>query len=91
MTQTVIPIVAAEAVESVQATRQRKRQAPKGRRVDVTALAQVRELLGSTSRQRDLLIEHLHKIQDHFGHLSAAQLAALRLRLRPAAQPTRRR
>ena len=29
------------------------------------------------SRQRDLLIEHLHKIQDSFGHLSSAHLAAL--------------
>ena len=84
MTQTVIPIVAAEAVEAVEANRQRKRQAPKGRRVDVTALAQVRELLGSESRQRDLLIEHLHKIQDHFGHLSAAHLAALAQEMRLA-------
>ena len=87
MTQTVIPIVAAEAAEAVEAaeaTRQRKRQAPKGRRVDVTALAQVRELLGSASRQRDLLIEHLHKIQDHFGHLSAAHLAALAQEMRLA-------
>ena len=71
MTQLVIPIVAAEA------TRQRKREAPKGRQVDATALAQVRELLGSESRQRDLLIEHLHKVQDRFGQLSAAHLAAL--------------
>ena len=58
-------------------TRQRKRQAPKGRRVDPTALAQVQSLLGGASRQADLLIEHLHKIQDRFGHLSAAHLAAL--------------
>jgi formate dehydrogenase len=34
-------------------------------------------LLGSRSRQRDLLIEHLHLIQDRYGHLSAAHLAAL--------------
>ena len=84
MTQTVIPIVAAEAVEAVQATRQRKRQAPKGRQTDPVALAQVRELLGAQSRQRDLLIEHLHKIQDHFGHLSAAHLAALAQEMRLA-------
>ena len=81
MTQTVIPIVAAEAAE---ANRQRKRQAPKGRQTDPVALAQVRELLGSASRQRDLLIEHLHKIQDHFGHLSAAHLAALAQEMRLA-------
>ncbi len=34
-------------------------------------------LLGTRSRQRDLLIEHLHLIQDRYGHLSAAHLAAL--------------
>ncbi len=57
--------------------RQRKRQAPKGRRVDPQALLQVQALLGSESRQPDLLIEHLHKLQDAYGHLSAAHLAAL--------------
>ena len=50
---------------------------PKGRQVDPEALEQVRALLGGTSRRRDLLIEHLHRIQDHFGHLSARHLAAL--------------
>ena len=59
------------------AERQRKREAPKGRRVDPTALRDVQGLLGDGSRRADLLIEHLHKIQDHFGHLSAAHLAAL--------------
>ncbi len=59
------------------AERQRKREAPKGRRVDPTALKDVQGLLGDGSRQADLLIEHLHKIQDHFGKLSAAHLAAL--------------
>ncbi len=57
--------------------RQRKREAPKGRRVDADARDAVRALLGDASRQRDLLIEHLHRLQDHFGHLSAAHLAAL--------------
>jgi formate dehydrogenase len=33
--------------------------------------------LGDRSRRRDLLIEHLHLIQDHYGHLSAGHLAAL--------------
>ena len=37
----------------------------------------MRELLGERSRQRDLLIEHLHLIQDKYGNLSAAHLAAL--------------
>jgi formate dehydrogenase len=66
------------------ASRQRKREAPKGRRVDPQALQQVQELLGTSSRQRDLLIEHLHKIQDHFGCLSAAHLAALAQEMRLA-------
>jgi formate dehydrogenase beta subunit len=50
---------------------------PKGRPVDAGALEEVRALLGGESRQRDLLIEHLHKINDRYGHLSAAHLAAL--------------
>src|SRR5688572_10439544 len=50
---------------------------PKGRPVDARALEEVRALLGKESRQRDLLIEHLHKINDRYGHLSAAHLAAL--------------
>jgi formate dehydrogenase beta subunit len=53
------------------------RRTPKGRQVDPQALEEVRGLLGSRSRQRDLLIEHLHLIQDRYGHLSAARLAAL--------------
>jgi NADH:ubiquinone oxidoreductase subunit F (NADH-binding)/NADH:ubiquinone oxidoreductase subunit E len=59
------------------ATRERKRQAPKGRRVEPQALADVQALLGNESRQADLLIEHLHKIQDRYGSLSAQHLAAL--------------
>jgi len=53
------------------------RSTPKGRVVDPRALEEVRTLLGAESRQRDLLIEHLHKINDRYGHLSAAHLAAL--------------
>ncbi len=53
------------------------RPTPKGRQVDSTALAEVKALLGDEPRRRDLLIEFLHKIQDKFGHLSAAHLAAL--------------
>lgn len=49
----------------------------KGRVVDINALLEVQSLLGDSSRARDLLIEHLHKIQDKYGHLSAAHLVAL--------------
>ena len=50
---------------------------PKGRPVDARALSGVQALLGDEPRRRDLLIEHLHRIQDRYGHLSAAHVAAL--------------
>ncbi len=53
------------------------RSRPKGRAVDPKALEEVRALLGDAPRRRDLLIEHLHRIQDHYGHLSARHLVAL--------------
>src|SRR6185503_12099790 len=64
----------------------RLRPAPKGREVEPAAHADVIALLGQEPRRRDLLIEHLHKLQDHFGHLSAAHLTALawEMRLTPA-------
>jgi formate dehydrogenase len=55
----------------------RPRRTPKGRQVELAAAAEVRAVLGGRSRQRDLLIEHLHLIQDKYGHLSASHLAAL--------------
>src|SRR5437762_11475544 len=59
------------------AKRARVRSTPKGRRVDPKAREDVAALLGDAPRRRDLLIEHLHKIQDRFGCLSAAHLVAL--------------
>jgi formate dehydrogenase beta subunit len=53
------------------------RPAPKGRQVDAHALADVQRLLGDEPRRPDLLIEHLHRIQDAFGHLSTAHLTGL--------------
>ena len=50
---------------------------PKGRQIDPTALAEVEALLGDRPRRRDLLIEHLHLIQDRYRCLSAKHLAAL--------------
>jgi len=78
MNHPIIPIAVLEV------SKERKRQAPKGRRVDPAALADVQRLLGTESRKPDLLIEHLHKIQDKFGHLSAAHLAALAQEMRLA-------
>jgi formate dehydrogenase beta subunit len=57
--------------------RRRPPRTPKGRQVDPVALDEVRALLTDRPRKRDLLIEHLHLIQDRYGHLSAAHLAAL--------------
>src|SRR5471032_1894393 len=59
------------------AGRRKPPRTPKGRQVDPTALADVQALLTDQPRRRDLLIEHLHLIQDHYGHLSAAHLTAL--------------
>jgi formate dehydrogenase len=50
---------------------------PKGRAVDEKAAAEIRALLGDAPRRRDLLIEHLHRVQDTCGSLSAAHLVAL--------------
>ncbi|MFT5532156.1 MAG: NADH:ubiquinone oxidoreductase subunit F (NADH-binding)/NADH:ubiquinone oxidoreductase subunit E [Burkholderiaceae bacterium] len=75
MKHTIIPI-------AVAATRQRKREAPKGRRVQPQALAEVQALLGDTSRQPDLLIEHLHAINDRYGQLGTPHLAALAQEMR---------
>lgn len=55
----------------------RGRHAPKGRQLDESAHEAVRALLGDAPRRKDLLIEHLHRLQDHFGHLSHAHLRAL--------------
>ena len=55
----------------------RKSHQTKGRQLDEAALEDVTALLGDASRSKDLLIEHLHKIQDRFGCLQAKHLRAL--------------
>ncbi|SFK26881.1 NADH-ubiquinone oxidoreductase-F iron-sulfur binding region domain-containing protein [Methylocapsa palsarum] len=55
----------------------RAKPAPKGRQLDPKAMEEIETLLGDRSRQRDLLIEHLHLIQDAYHQISAAHLAAL--------------
>ena len=64
--------------------KRKTRPIPKGRAVDAKALAAVQRLLGDAPRRRDLLIEHLHRLNDHFGHLPAAHLAALAQEMRLA-------
>ncbi|MCM5572181.1 NAD(P)H-dependent oxidoreductase subunit E [Burkholderiaceae bacterium FT117] len=50
---------------------------PKGRQPDEGGRERLRALLGDAPRRRDLLIEHLHRIQDAEGCLSASMIAAL--------------
>ena len=57
--------------------RRRAKATPKGRQVDPTAAHEIETLLGDRPRRRDLLIEHLHLIQDKYHQISAAHLAAL--------------
>jgi NADH:ubiquinone oxidoreductase subunit F (NADH-binding)/NADH:ubiquinone oxidoreductase subunit E len=57
---------------------------PKGRQVEPAALAEIQALLGDRPRRRDLLIEHLHLIQDHYRQLAARHLAALAHEMRLA-------
>ena len=64
--------------------KQGQRGKVKGRVVDLNALLEVQSLLGDMPRRRDLLIECLHRIQDRYGHLSAAHLTALASELRLA-------
>src|ERR1700753_2844891 len=57
--------------------RKRAKSTPKGRPVDPQAAEEISLLLGDRPRRRDLLIEHLHLIQDTYHQISAAHLAAL--------------
>ncbi|MEO5692544.1 MAG: NAD(P)H-dependent oxidoreductase subunit E, partial [Usitatibacter sp.] len=55
----------------------RSRSTPKGRAVDPVAREEIARLLEGAPRAAEYLIENLHRVQDAFGHLSAANLAAL--------------
>ncbi len=57
--------------------RRRARGHPKGRQVEPQALKEIRKLLAGRTLRRDHLIEYLHLVQDTFGCISAAHLAAL--------------
>ncbi len=48
-----------------------------GRVMDQHALLQVQELIGDEAKTRDMLIEHLHKIQDKYHHISNRHILAL--------------
>ena len=48
-----------------------------GRTTPHKSLAEIRQLLGDSPRTRDMLIENLHKIQDHYQHISNRHILAL--------------
>ncbi|HSD62134.1 MAG TPA: NAD(P)H-dependent oxidoreductase subunit E, partial [Burkholderiales bacterium] len=70
---------------AVASGRRKVKAAPKGRVMDPRALEEVRALLGDAPRRRDLLIEHLHRIQDRYHHLSDRHLLALAQEMKLAA------
>ena len=57
--------------------RRRAKSTPKGRQIEPQAAEEISLLLGDRPRRRDLLIEHLHLVQDTYRQISAAHLAAL--------------
>jgi len=75
MSRPVIPLVPQRAAAGP--SRERRRQGPKGRRVDAAARAELQALLGDEPPRRDRLIEYLHAINDRFGQLGTPHLAAL--------------
>jgi NADH:ubiquinone oxidoreductase subunit F (NADH-binding)/NADH:ubiquinone oxidoreductase subunit E len=64
------------------AGRGRAKVTPKGREVTPSAIDDIAALLGDRPRRRDLLIEHLHLIQDTYHQISAEHLAALAAEMR---------
>ncbi|MEA2783941.1 MAG: formate dehydrogenase beta subunit [Candidatus Eremiobacteraeota bacterium] len=71
-------------VAGAEGRRKKRRGQGRGRQIDPVALEEVRALLGDEPRRRDLLIEHLHKIQDRYHAISAAHLNALAEEMRLA-------
>ncbi len=66
------------------APRRRARSQPKGRQPDPAQRDRVAALCADLEPRRDLLIEHLHRLQDGEGGLRPGHLAALAERLRLA-------
>lgn len=77
MNTTVIPLAQLDAD-----LRRRKRREPRGRQVAPESVQAVQQALGDLPLRRDLLIEHLHALQDHYRQLTTAHLAALTRLLR---------
>jgi NADH:ubiquinone oxidoreductase subunit F (NADH-binding)/NADH:ubiquinone oxidoreductase subunit E len=64
--------------------RRKTRVFPRGRQPDAKSIDEVRALLGDRPRRPDLLIEHLHLLQDSYGCLHARHLVALAEEMRLA-------
>ncbi len=52
-----------------------------GRTTPHKSLGEVKQLLGDAPRTRDMLIEHLHKIQDHYHCISNSHILALSIEM----------
>tara|TARA_R110000782_G_scaffold260091_1_gene351236 strand:+ start:1137 stop:2798 length:1662 start_codon:yes stop_codon:yes gene_type:complete len=52
-----------------------------GRTTPHKSLADIKALLGNNPRTRDMLIENLHKIQDHYHHISNRHILALSIEM----------
>ncbi|MFZ9406911.1 MAG: NADH-ubiquinone oxidoreductase-F iron-sulfur binding region domain-containing protein [Burkholderiaceae bacterium] len=59
-----------------------RRNSAKGRVVEPGLLHEIETLCAGLSPRKDMLIEHLHRLQDHLGQLPAPYLAALAHHLR---------
>ena len=68
-------------IRPLDTARARARHTPKGRQVSPTARERVDALCEGLAPQPDLLIEHLHRLQDAEGALRLSHLAALAERL----------
>lgn len=75
-THTIVPLATADEMRE----RIRRKSKLKGRQPDEAALVEVRTLIGARpaeGHRRDLLIEHLHKLNDAFRCLHDRHLVAL--------------
>ncbi|MDQ2641006.1 MAG: NAD(P)H-dependent oxidoreductase subunit E [Pseudomonadota bacterium] len=69
-------VVATASVDQIRG-RLRKKSQLKGRQPDHVSMAEVQQLIGPPPHRRDLLIEHLHKLNDFYRGLHDRHLVAL--------------
>ncbi|WP_071461947.1 NAD(P)H-dependent oxidoreductase subunit E [Polynucleobacter asymbioticus] len=71
-----VKAVAIATADNLRETIRRKSKL-KGRQADDVSVAEVRQLIGHAPHRRDLLIEHLHKLNDEYRALHDRHLVAL--------------